>query len=265
MRMLKLVIVSAVLFVLAMVISSQTYLGLWLHKHLRGERSNYTATVASADLGLGTRTTTIYAARRDGSRATIITRTYSDKNGEHEVNVAKIVDIPRRRIITVDHGTRSTATTPIPKGSVSAYVLPPDKSCRDYYEWAGAKTVAGTAGTVSGQPAIRVTQVLPRSPATRDQWFVPSLDCLLAKEVVTDPTSTDNKTIGYSDLVSLKHGDPDPELFTVPRDYTERPLGDILAEAYRLSGAAMSDCEKRTVSALNRSYVEQRTGKSGPR
>jgi hypothetical protein len=207
------------------------------------------------------RTTTTYAARRDGSTATIIKRSYSDSVGEHEIEVANIIDIPGRRMVRVDYGTRSTSTTPMTEQAVAHYMLPPDSSCKERFQISSAKTAIGPTETIFGQQAERVTQELEDSRIRRVRWFVPALDCLLVREVATHTGEDGQVTAHNVDLASLSVGDPDKSLFTVPSGYFERPYGEVLAESYRLGGKTMSDCEKRSVTSLDDSYAKRRAKK----
>lgn len=263
-RTLFLMIIVGVLAFLG-TISSR--LPLILRAATSGERSEFTASLVKVsyrpDGTEGLRDTLTFAAKRDGSSATLRRRAVPDGTGGiRQLDLADVVDLQQRRIVGIDHFTKSISTSPIPDPQFVNYRLKPDSTCTSSFI-PKVPAVSEVGGMLLGQKTLKVTQERIASTPdgegrmTIERWYAPDLDCFVLKEAMSSSIMGRPAGRSTTDATSLSIGPPDAALFQIP-DYPERSPGEIFAEEARIIGQDCKACTNSGTKTLDDAYRRRR-------
>lgn len=170
-------------------------------------------------------TTEILGVRADGSnsKARLIP---SLVGTSHPYNL-KITDTANGVHIVVDQVTKSK-TTYATRNIVDQYRINPINSCPG----SPGETILGYRTLLEEQSVAFPTG----ASRNRRVWRAPELSCLILREESgsANATSKGGKTILAATRVVL--ADPEPWMFEVPADYSERSPAEVLGEAARIRG-----------------------------
>lgn len=163
------------------------------------------------------------AVRSDGSQAEVWNREWPP---QHWTQARIIIDLSKGARITVDPLTQSITTYRIPTGSA----LPAPAWSRG--ECVNQPDVQGV--TIAGYSVRRVHKDLAGPPgehSTLDLLESAALSCFPLQSELTNVSSNgsvEGKIVRQTMFVVK--GNPDPALFTIPANYTERSPSQVFAE-----------------------------------
>jgi hypothetical protein len=214
----------------------------------------------------GRREIKVYATRKDGSRAQW-TRKYLATNWNVPIaETRRVLDIGDKRDVGIDPLTQSLTSAPLSSAQVAAYTLPPDSSCSVAINREDPNaTVAAHPDPPSllGYPVVEVTHwdtIRGTRHLARQEWLAPQLECLKLRQVATFRDDASGLSArNEEDVTSVTIGPPDPGLFVIPSDYTERAPSQVFAAAARVRGEPeCRECEKVSTKALDDAYHRRR-------
>jgi hypothetical protein len=167
----------------------------------------------------------LYAVRSDGAHVDIV---YSEGPDGQVREVKNVVDPDSRRTIGVDGHTQSISTTYFPP-DMAAELKIPDAGC--------LSSAAAERKTILGYEVVKLERDLP-APAGRQKkwvkWAAPALNCYALEETFLDgPQGGPLRISNHSEVVFVEPGEPHPDLFTVPANFTERSPSQVMQEYYR--------------------------------
>jgi hypothetical protein len=95
-----------------------------------------------------------------------------------------------------------------------------------------------------------------------DEWRAPDLNCERLKwETRRLRPDGSLRARNTDEVISLTLGEPNPDLFSVPAEYTERPPAQALSEVDRRKGQeCVGDCQSGRAT-LNSVYFSAQTDK----
>jgi len=190
--------------------------------------------------------TLILANRADGSSALM----YLTKNDRPHV-VRMVLNLPEARRVTVDPQTESLTTYKVTQAEVKM-LSAPNPTC--------PVSAGATPATFLGYPVLVDHKQITAGSRQFDEerWVAPSLNCVALKR--SDRAFESGKFIARTteEALSLHLGDPDPSLFDLPANYTERKPSQVQAERARLEGTQCPSCEKAAGQVLDKVYESRR-------
>jgi hypothetical protein len=185
----------------------------------------------------------IHAVRSDGSWVNVFDRQLAN----HEWGEVRVVlDVPSRKRVIIDPSTESLVSYPLSENGVRIRVTSP-ASCL-------SKANSGRA-TLMGYDVLKVSDDFPANGdeiRRSERWLAPGLDCFAVKETNTyGSASALNRTT--RDALYITIGEPDPKLYQIPANYTERSPSELSAEhARRFGGQPILPDE--SAAQLDRTY-----------
>jgi hypothetical protein len=183
--------------------------------------------------------TATQAAKSNGSSA-IWWRTFqheTDTMASDYAEAKRIYDLDSRVEKLVFPLTESVSSVPIS-----------DKHLQDLQKALRADCKPdGDSWTVETHPEVRTIlgyAVVQRSASTEgsglkiDEWVAPRLGCLAMRTILraVDPTTGEYQVIKTVDVTSVTEGEPDPGLFSVPQNFTERSPWEETQESAKARG-----------------------------
>jgi hypothetical protein len=136
--------------------------------------------------------------------------------------VKRIVDLTRRKSVTVDPRTQSLVTYNLEANEV-AFWASPAESCAPT---PGLTPDPQPQAKILGFDVVLFTGKLQGSDDPVRRWYAPALNCLVVQEEVITPGFRNVRTAS-----SIVLGEPDPALFVLPQGYIERSPVEVLALA----------------------------------
>lgn len=232
------------------------------------ERAAFTATLLTKSVdptGVEqTQESTQFAVRSNGTSATHTTRYIRNQAGhQDEVRLGTIVDVAGRKIVGIDHFTRSLSTSPITQELLRRYTLKPEQSCAEGTSGLGTLVESGEEGTILGQ-LVRKTVTLRTDEHTKrvirhEHWRAPALDCFVMRMIATSTDASGKQARVTTETVSVVMGEPEDTGFGIPQGYSERQPSEIFAEAARLRGEpGCKACEKPSTRLLDDAYQRRK-------
>ena len=188
----------------------------------------------------------ILAKKPDGSsaRATL-------SRDDHPDQIRTVVNVPAGWRVSIDPLSESVTTyklTESEKKELSADV----PSC--------PTSDSSTNSTFLGYPTVldHEQKILGSRQIDEDKWLAPSLNCLALKR--SYKVFDSGKLVGQTteEVVSLSAGAPDPSLFEVPTNYTERSPSEAMAERARRLGQSCPTCANAE-ETLDKAYSSRHT------
>ncbi len=228
---------------------------LALVKVVRGQlpkRRPFTATAVETRYGSdgvkAYQETYTFAVRSDGSQAKAVNRRARDGNW-YEMRM--VVDIPRRRRVSIDPITQSITTYNLSAGEAALLALP-DRSCQG---------IDGGDANLLGYVAKRVVENLQfRDGKVQglESWRAPALDCFPLREIDSQGPLGGNSPRNLVEVVTVIEGEPASSMFEVPASYAERSPSDVVSEFNRRFGSLGRPLSESTASKLDRVYQSYR-------
>jgi hypothetical protein len=204
-----------------------------------------------------------YAIRRDGSWVEL--RTNADGRS---ISKRVIFDLGGKRRTTVIASTKSTTTYPLSKDELSAMTRPNGENCsamaRDRGELKLQVPLSGAKTTLLDREVVHfLWQSRPAgsngASESVEEWLAPSLNCYPMKEIVSKsrPHAKEKGARTVTEVLSVQLGDPDPSMFSIPPDYTEKPPSQVISEQAEQRERKASDCEFAR-GELDKAYYSHR-------
>ncbi len=168
------------------------------------------------------------AVRADGSH---VEAGLFDAPDGAQYSIRRVSDASLNRRTTVDESTGSVTTYPLAPGVAVLDGKPDRSACIGLF---GAERSA-----ILGYEVVKVVKsfTLPGAPERRIvTWMAPALDCLPLKATTYMGLPEGNETsvaVFEREATDIFLGSPDPVLFEIPADFTERRPSDAAQERSR--------------------------------
>jgi hypothetical protein len=155
---------------------------------------------------------TVYAQRGDGSNV-LLQKTAGPGIPS---GLRTVLDIPGKRMVTVDPATKSLTTFVRTDSDLEPYRRP-SATCREHKNFALDPT---PQAKIFGFAVMRFSGTVPASRHTAERWLAPELNCFALREEVTlMPEQFKHRRT----TISIRLGEPDPAPFEIPvAGYVER-------------------------------------------
>jgi hypothetical protein len=202
-----------------------------------------------------TQLTTKFAIRSDGSNVRIRQEVLADGTTNE---IKGLLDVPAKAGMTTDELTHSITTVHYDDASLAKYTTKPG-SC--------AVDSPAESAQILGYTVLKSTREGPKTPDGERRtvrWVAPALDCYaLKKTLLIAKAGGPLLPVTLSEVRSIVPGEPDPSLFAIPADRTERAPSEVFAERQMLKNEPQVDCPKcaQRDSTLDSIYRERHNPK----
>lgn len=218
----------------------------------------YTVTSPSGNR-LAQRQEIVLAVKSDGSFAQR-TQGFSDA-ATVSFDRREVFDATTGTITGVDSFTQSNTTSFLTESVRSSLTAPIDTTCKTRLH--PNSTVKQNGGSMLGYRVVKTTensQLPDGGTVTTTEWRAPELNCFPLRKQVTFVSPGGTATVNLREVKTVVTGEPDPGLFDVPANYTERSPSEVAAETARLKGIPCSDCGRDFVIRADEKYqLHQKT------
>ncbi len=179
---------------------------------------------------------TKFATKADGSNVKIREEALSDGTTNE---IKGLIDVPSKTGATTEALTHSVTTVHYDDISIARYSKKPSACTAD----------SPTESTeILGYTVLKSTHDAPVIAGVQRRtvsWVAPALDCYALKGTMF--VSKDGGPllpVTLTEVTSLAPGEPDPALFAIPSDRTERSPSEVFAERQRIKNEPRADCPK---------------------
>jgi hypothetical protein len=238
----------------------------------QGERLAFTAVIKTTAFdpngGEHASEIVVYANRSDGSRAEWTQKFKPPNTGKPYAENRSVLDLVGLRDVGIDPFTESVSSSPIEPSRVLKYRMKPDSTCALPIAEGNRLVIDPPPVWLQGRPTVHVsgkTSLRDGSTLTVEEWRAPELECFPIKQTAIRLATKDGMTYSSrieKEVTQVTIGDPDPALFAIPAQYTERSPSEIMAEAARRRGKPNCDnCNSKTAAMLDDAYRKRKGGR----
>ncbi|MGD1082777.1 MAG: hypothetical protein ABR881_31060 [Candidatus Sulfotelmatobacter sp.] len=193
----------------------------------------FTATVKETKFrpdGGGRREETYTVAFR-GDGSSVVDHHHTLPNGQ-TVEVKMVEDMNSGRKVAVDYATESTSTYPLPS-DYAATVARRASACTSVKDSGGS--------TILGYEVVLVHEgrtFANGAANVHERWEAPALNCFALRTIDSPPERSGVAKVPHNEteIVKVALGEPDPALFSIPKDFVERSPSERHAEFERRFG-----------------------------
>jgi hypothetical protein len=180
----------------------------------------------------------LFAQRADGS--SVLFQKTAGLN--QPAGTRRILDTSRNRVVSVDPNTKSVSTYRFSDREMEHARNPP-LSCDEHNGSLSRNPDAQPK--IQGLDVVRLSGKMTATENSLARWVAPGLNCFVLREEMTLVTE---QAAHRRTTTSIVLGEPDPALFVIPVDYTERTPSEVL----RLARESMGLPESRNAEHANR-------------
>ncbi len=182
----------------------------------------------------------IVAVRSDGSKAKV-RLDYNDRI----LGVRSIADLSEKKTIFIDPVTKTTKTGFLTSGEI-------------FFRRASMQNCSsGNSKSILGWDVYELSRTIQSGPlqVSQEEWRAPGLGCQ-ALEVHQRITDSKGALLQVQDTAvqNVQLGEPDPKIFEVPSDYTERTPSQWAEEVSKTRGKQCTACTSKQFQMLDDVY-----------